>query len=586
MKSHNRLSWEVFAGKCVDLRCALLVTLMACCFSKATLAGAQLNTTGLESTQKVTELAGVSVFKGIKYADAPVEDKRWKVTNIYPLVWPIRQSVNDRIPACVQSPIKNEDHFFYSYPPAFTDEDCLYLNVWAPTISVEKEDKKPVMVWIHGGSLLEGTSLIPIYNGAELAKKGVVVVTINYRLNILGYFSHPEISSSSPEGSGANFGLHDQIQALRWVQTYIEKFGGDKGNVTIFGESAGAYSVVQLLVSPLSKGLFHKAIAQSPYIKPLHHLTEPQFGRPSAENAGLKFAASVGVENLAELRSLPVEKLIKTVEAMDDVYVRIPSPVVDQHLLTDQIFTTIERGKQHNVPVLMGFNSHEGFHMSFYPQWKKSLPTSAEDYIDKVKKRYGDLADEYLKIYPPEDLHQAIFAPYRDGFFGWAAQKYIRSAAINNTSGAYLYYYDHDWAGDTSLSAFHASELPFVFNNVKHGAKYSSNWPDLKPTQADLNLANTMSDYWVAFAKHGKPSVKGLPEWKPYLNHSKNYMHFHNGKATPDKNLLPGSYELHDKIIANRIERGDQPWGLSNIGLLAPVLPEYRSSIREGKVSQ
>jgi len=539
------------------------------------------------SIRSVYKDAEVTSFRGLKYGGEVLGRLRWHQSkfNAYFLSFNKKKGEGDS--ACMQPTLISDQDYFFYVPRPRMDEDCLSLNIWAPNGMLNKEPEPlPVMLWIHGGSLLDGSGSMPIYDGSELAKKGVIVVTINYRLNVFGYFSHPELSAESPHGASGNYGTLDQIQALRWVQKNIAQFGGDPDNVTIFGESAGAYSVVQLLLSPLSKGLFHKAIAQSPYIKPLPGLKTSQFGKPAAEQMGVQFAKSLGVETLAELRALPAETLIKAVEEIEDVYVRIPSPVVDNYVITDQLFHLIEQGKQHDVPLLMGFNSHEGFHMSLYAKWKESLPASPEDYIGKVQVRYGDLTDEYLNIYPATELDASIFGPYRDGFFGWATQKYIRSAAKHNSSKAYLYYYDHDWAGDTNLSAFHASELPFVFNNVKHGAKYSDNWPDLKPTQNDLTMAEVMSDYWVAFAKHGKPAVKGLPEWKPYTNSKKDYIRFKEGEAIPEQDLLPGSYELHEKIIGRRREKGDQPWGLSNIGLLAPVLPEYQSGPAKEQAAQ
>lgn len=517
----------------------------------------------------------IRVFKGIPYALPPVGERRWKPAQPLMVGWDGQREATSFSPACMQpQTVKDKDHLFYNPMPQMS-EDCLYLNIWAPAdTGATSATNHPVMVWIHGGSLVDGASSMSLYNGSELARKGAVVVSINYRLNVFGYFAHPRLSAESSHHASGNYGVTDQIQALKWVRENIAAFGGDPNNVTIFGESAGAYSVVQLLVSPLSKGLFHRAIAQSPYLKPLPALKREQYGLPAAEGGGLKFARSLGGLSIAELRDLPAMALMDAVNKIEDTYAMIPNPVVDGWVFPAQLFELFEQGRQHNVPILFGYNSNEGFQMSFRSDWNASLPDNREDYIKKVNARYGALADDYLAVYPPENPHELAYGPYRDGFFGWAAQKVVRESQ-RVSSRAYLYYFDHSprWAQEKGVYAFHTAELPFAFNNLKHNAKYSNNWPDPNPRRADLRLADAMSDYWVAFAKQGAPNVEGLPRWPAYTGESRGYMAFRNGRAEPGKNLLPGTFELHEKILKARREAGDMPWSLINIGLLAPVQP-------------
>ena len=242
--------------------------------------------------------AAISTFKGIPYALPPVGVRRWKPAEPFP-TWTGKRNALAFSPDCIQ-PSLFDDNFFYLITPQMS-EDCLYLNVWAPSGGTNLS--VPVMVWIHGGGLVDGAGSNTFYDGAELARKGVIVVSINYRLGIFGYFSHPELSAESPHQVSGNYGITDQIQALKWVQKNIAAFGGNPENVTVFGQSAGALSIVHLLTSPLSKGLFHRAIAQSPYMTPLPDLRRSIFGKPSAEQHGSCFAEGLGAASLVQLRS-------------------------------------------------------------------------------------------------------------------------------------------------------------------------------------------------------------------------------------------------------------------------------------------
>ena len=409
-----------------------------------------------------------------------------------------------------------------------------------------------------------------MYDGASLARKGVVVVTINYRLNVFGYFAHEELNEESPMGASGNYGTLDQIQALRWIQENISAFGGDPDNVTIWGESAGALSVSHLMATPLSKGLFHRAIMQSPYMPPSLLMNQGRFGKGSAVSQGAKLGEAAGVTSLAGLRALPAAELLQISRSIG-LY---PETVVDGYVFPEDIHEVFARGGQQNVPLLAGFNSGEVNAFADLPglDLVPPVPEDAAHYVAEVQTRFGDLSDEYLALYPVDDIRASVFAASRDGFFSWATEGFVRKMDKVNAS-AFLYYFDHSPASDAlGLGAFHVSELPYTFNNVKNNAKYSQNWPDLPQNDKTLGMADVISDYFVAFAKHGKPDPEGRPVWPAYQLNARHYMAFRNGMAIAGTNLLPGVFEFHDEIVARRRSRGEVAWGLEDIGLFTPVI--------------
>ena len=505
------------------------------------------------------------LFRGIPYAKPPLGHLRWKPAE------PLASSEAERLclnfsPSGLQ-PYWHQVEGILHRPMVQMSEDCLYLNIWAPDKKAG-EGRFPVMVWLHGGGLMEGGSSMPLYDGEELAKKGVIVVSINYRLNIFGYFSHPELTEESPTNASGNYGLSDQIQALKWVQENIAAFSGDPDNVTVFGESAGAYSVMQLLVSPIAQGLFHKAIVQSGYMPPIPDLKQPVFDCSSAEDDGLRFQQALGKNNLSALRAMTGDELLSAYNSLGHK----TAPVVDGWLIKEQLFETLEKGTHHKVPVLAGFNSGEGNHYAEHRGvLAADIPNNQTDYIDQVQALYGERSEYYLTLYPPEDLSSATLNPIRDGYYGWGTHKLINDFS-RSVKPVYLYYFDHAmaWAREQSLGAFHTSDLPFSFNNVAKNVKYSFNWPDLHPTKADIAMANTISDYWVAFARDGEPKPKGLPQWQPYSQQSRHHMVFKDGDACPSKDLLLDSYQFYEHLFKERRQQS-KSWWLSNIGLLAPL---------------
>lgn len=519
-----------------------------------------------------TDLGQVSVFKGIPYAVPPVGIRRWKPAEPAP-DWTGMRFATEFGPQCLQ-PQSPEDSIYYSPIPQMS-EDCLYLNVWTPAPESDLADL-PVMVWIHGGSLVSGAGSSPGYDGAELARKGVVVVSINYRLNIFGYFSHPDLTDESPQGASGNYGTTDQIEALRWVQRNISAFGGNPENVTIFGESAGALSVSHLMVSPLASGLFHRAIMQSGYLPAMPLLRDAEArGVDCAKHIESALALSPN-QSLATLRDLSASELLRASnEGGFYSTAENTMAVIDHWVFKGQTYELFEQGQQQDIPILVGFNSGETY--SFFLELSLPIPSSAEAYIADVKARYGKLAEDYISVYPPSNLRETVYAPARDGFYGWSAERFAR---MSNTGKAYLYYFDHvsPWADKHKLGAFHGSEIIHVFNNTKYDDHIRAGIQN-NDTRYDteLAMADIMSDYWVSFAKNGKPEVKEQPDWLPYLKDNRCYMAFTQGTARSDQNLLPGMFELHEAIVTNRREQGILSWWIGDIGLHAPILPANSS---------
>ncbi|MEO7170262.1 MAG: carboxylesterase family protein [Sphingomonas sp.] len=495
----------------------------------------------------------VRVFRSIPYAQPPVGAMRWKAPAALP-AWQGVRKATDFGPACVQPHSKAVG--IYTNPPEKMSEDCLTLNIWAP-----KEAKNlPVFVWIHGGALVGGYSHERTYEGARMAGKGVIVVSINYRLGVLGYLAHPALSAESAEGISGNYGLLDQIAALDWVKRNIGAFGGDAGNVTIAGESAGGLSVMYLMASPRARGLFHKAIAESAYMISTPELKQTAHGTPSAEAAGTQIMTALGAADLPALRAMDAEKLTDSAAARGYG----PWGAVDGKVLTRQLVDTWNRGEQAPVPILAGFNSGEirSLRVLLPP-----APANAAAYEEAIRGRYGDLADYYLKLYPAGTIDESMLANTRDALYGWTSTRLaIGQTAIGQRG--YLYLFDHGYpaADDNGLHAFHASELPYVFGTAGQTPPY---WPKIPDTLVERRLSDAMMSYWTSFATTGDPVAKGQPAWLPYGKEA-NYMAFAQ-VPTPGRKLFPGMFALHEAAVCRRHAAGDQPWNW-NTGVISPVL--------------
>lgn len=500
------------------------------------------------------EAAGdVNIFRGIPYARPPVNELRWRP----PLQMPRWRGVRDATQfgaACVQPP-SPETSIYYS-PPPVQSEDCLFLNVWAPA----NAHNAPVFVWIHGGSLVSGAGSSAYYDGARMAARGVMVVSINYRLGALGFLAHPELSAESRRNISGNYGLLDQIEALRWIRRNIAAFGGDPNNVTIAGESAGALSVMYLMAMPDARGLFHRAILQSAYMITAPDLRNTSWqASPSAEEVGVWLAGRLGAGDLAALRSMSAEQIISG--SVGTGY--FPFPTVDGRTIRRQLVDTFDRGEQAHVPVLAGFNDGEIRSLRFL---LPPPPADAAIYTNEIRARYGSLADAFLARYPADNIGESMLATTRDAMYGWTAERLAaKQAALGVPS--FLYFFDHGYpaADEHDLHAFHAAEIPYVFGTTQRAP---ANWPAPPQTPQEEALSNAMLSYWATFASTGAPSAEGQPAWRAY-GANRAYMSFEEGPVMREG--PPNSYELHEQVVCRR-RAANIPWNW-NVGVISPPLP-------------
>lgn len=456
---------------------------------------------------------GVRSFKGVPFAAPPEGELRWKPPQPV-AAWEGIRKCDAFGPDCPQAPYPAGS--IYASPPRKQSEDCLYLNVWT---AASRGERRPVMVWIHGGALTRGSGATRAYDGTALAKKGVVLVTINYRVGPLGYLAHPELTAESRHRSSGNYGILDQIAALKWVQKNIAAFGGDPKLVTIFGESAGSWSVNVLVASPLAKGLFHRAIGQSGgSFRPGAYLREDRNGLPSAEKVGAAFAKAAGADSIRGLRALPAEKIVEVFNSDPEGRRFRTQPNVDGWVLPDEIRNLFAQGKQNDVPVIVGSNANEMTTLTN----PATVPKTMEDYRKRVEAQYGAMISQFDVVYPAksaEDVTGAYLGSLRDVTFTLPMRTWARMTATGR-SKAWLYFFSHVPPNPNSkyLGAYHAGEIVYVFNNL--------NRPNTQYQGVDFKLADLMSSYWVSFATTGDPNGKGLPRWTPYNREAEPYMDF------------------------------------------------------------
>ena len=483
---------------------------------------------------KGTANNGVTAFKGIPFAAPPVGALRWKAPRPAPRWKGVREAVEFG-PRCMQGNIYG-DMVFRDKGPS---EDCLYLNVWTPATATQQ--RLPVMVWIYGGGYGAGAASEPRQDGENLAKKGVVVVSMNYRLNVFGFFAHAELAKESDRDSSGNYGLLDQLAALEWVHKNIAGFGGDPAKVTIFGESAGSFSVSALMASPLAQGLFQRAIGESGAffgsVLPLQPLAE-------SEAADAKFAESIGAHSLADLRAKPAGELLDAAVKQKAIWF---APNIDGYFLPRSVSEIFSNGKQSHVPLLAGWNRDEGGYRAIF---EKDPPTAA-NFVAYAHKHFSDKADEFLKLFPADsDEHAKRSAQdlAGDQFIAFSTWKWIEMQGATGRST--LYRYEFDDAPPAPLSgapgedspgnAYHSAEIEFVF-----GALASKNLP-WRPE--DKALSDLMSSYWANFARNVDPNGTGLPEW-PVYNSPGHYAVMHldaTSHVSPDDHR--GRYEFLDKL--------------------------------------
>lgn len=442
----------------------------------------------------------VRTFKGIPYAAAPVGALRWRPPQPVTSWTGVRPAI-DYGPRAMQGRIFS-DMVFHDAGPS---EDCLYLNVWLP--EDQPHEKLPVMVWIHGGGFVAGASSEPRQDGGNLCKKGVVVVSMNYRMGVFGFFAHPELTQESPQHASGNYGILDIIAALQWVNKNISVFGGDPDNVTIFGESAGSFAVSTLMASPPARGLFHRAIGESGAI---FSLTWPLKTLAEGERDGLAFAQSAfGRTKLAELRALPAQALL---DAALKQQARA-SVVIDGLVLPADSRSIFGAGKQAHVPLLAGWNRDEGGYQGLL----HDDPPTLANYVTHAKARFGAAAPEFLKVYAATtdaEAERAASDLGGDEFIGYSTWKWLELHRATGGAPVYRYRFDQplplapDAAPGSKPRAPHAADIEFVFRVL------SSRQLPWGP--ADHGVSELMASYWTNFARTGNPNGAGLPEWPEY----------------------------------------------------------------------
>jgi len=440
--------------------------------------------------------SGLSVYKGIPFAAPPVGDLRWRPP-VYVAPWTGTREADAFAPACMQVGVSMPGE-----TPPKVSEDCLYLNIWTPAKAAHEH--LPVIVWIYGGGYINGSASMPLYWGDQLAHKGVIVVTIAYRLGPLGFLAHPELTRESPQHSSGNYGLMDQIAALEWIQRNIAAFGGNPKNVTIAGQSSGAISVSILMASPLAKGLFQRAIGESGGLfEPLQ--LGPKFLLANAERDGAKYAASLGAASLEELRRLPAGLL--TGDAGGIVHA-----VIEPYVLPLSPYEAFTSGQQNDVPLLIGSNAEEARAMVDVTH------ETAATFDSDLEHSVGQLPPALVAAYPhatDEQARQARLDLERDLRFGWDMWAWARLQAGTGRSPVYYYSFGQRPpfpAGSVyeGWGASHYAELWYVFDHLNQ-----SPW---SWTAADRKLAEEMSSYWVNFARSGDPNGPGLPPWPAFTN--------------------------------------------------------------------
>jgi para-nitrobenzyl esterase len=488
----------------------------------------------------------LTVYKGIPFAAPPVGDLRWRAPQP-PTAWKGVHDTDKFAPACMQVPIVMPALGLDALP---VSEDCLYLNVWTPAKS--PRDHLAVMVWIYGGGFTIGGTSLRQYDGENLAKKGVVFVSIAYRLGPFGFLATPDLSAEN-HGHSGNYGLLDQIAGLEWVKRNIAAFGGDPNRVTIFGESAGGIAVSMLATSPLAKGLFQGAISESGgSFAPARFSNEAGENVPPlavAEHNGVAFLAKIGAKSIADARKMTAESITKA---------QSPGlgsgfwPNFDGWVLPGDQYNLYEQGHYNDTPVLIGTNSDEGALFV--------ASTTAPAYEKNVRSGYGDYADKILAAYPTGSDAEALRSARdlaRDSNFAWSTWTWARLESKRGKNKAYVYYFSHrppypDTPQFKSWGAAHAAEISYVFGNFA---------PATPPSAEDRAVSDQVSSYWVNFAKTGDPNAQGMPTWPAFNDSNPEVMNLNDpSKAIPLPNaeklkVLDGYYAWRRSQEAEKLSK-------------------------------
>ena len=481
---------------------------LAASIAMTAVATAQVKTTAGLVRGTLSSDGKLRIFKGIPYAGPPVGEFRWKEPRPV-AAWDGVRDTNEFGAQCVQGQIFGDISF--PRPPS---EDCLNLNIWTPAKG--DSERLPVMVWIHGGGFQAGASAEPRHDGDALARKGVVLVTINYRLGVFGFLAHPELTRESSRKASGNYGMLDQVAALRWVQQNIAAFGGNPQNVTIFGESAGSFAVSALMASPLATGLFHRAIGESGAYFTAGGGTLALQPLAVTEEQGAKFGKSAGAESLAALRAKPADELLAAALKTQPWF----APNLDGYFLTEDVYDVNAGGKQAHVPLLAGWNADE---VRAGVVLGKQKPT-AQTFADDVRKRFGASAPAILAAYPASSDAEALesaAALASDTFIGHATWKWLEMHAKTGRAPVYRYSFDRKIpvapeakvngvpATSKDIGARHAGEIEYVFGALD--SIRNVRWED-----TDRKLSDLIVTYWTNFARTGDPNGAGLPAWPRY----------------------------------------------------------------------
>jgi len=473
--------------------------------------------------------AGVRIYLGIPFAAPPVGDLRWKPPQPFKSCKKVRDCTEFG-PACPQPKARPN--------LGKTSEDCLYLNVWTPAKSAD--EKLAVMVFIHGGAFLVGAGSEKIYDPINIVKKGVVAVTINYRLGPFGFLAHPLLAKESPHGVSGNYGFIDQVAALKWVKQNIAAFGGNPNNVTIFGESAGALSIATHMISPLSKGLFHRAICESGAGFGHHYLFPKASGSMrEALETGKQAEKLLGADTLGAMRAVPADELLKKINPYYGLFdERLEFQLVyDGWVIPDDPAALLSQGKLHDVPIIVGSNADEG---SLFLDDAGKI--SAEKYKAWLKDNFGDRAKEVFALFPAEkdeEIGRAYTKLLALACFAEPGRYLARSMEKINAN-AYLYQFTRipNTEDGKQFGAYHGIDLGYVFGNLDKSEGYD---------EKDFELSNMIMDYWVTFAKTGNPNGPGRPNWPAYDAESDHNIEF-GDEVKVKSHLLKKAADLFDKI--------------------------------------
>jgi para-nitrobenzyl esterase len=485
----------------------------------------------------------VRTFKGIPFAAPPVGALRWKAPQPAPSWTGVRPAV-DYGPRCMQGNIYSDMRFYDAGP----SEDCLYLNLWMPEAAYDGREpeqiKLPVMVWIYGGGFQAGSTSEPRQDGGVLSRRGVMVVSFNYRLGVFGYFSHPELARESGRASSGNYGLLDQVAALQWVHDNIARFGGDPNNVTIFGESVGSLSVSALMASPLARGLFQRAIGES---GAFFGGTLPLKPHAQTEQADAQWAKTAfGADSLAKLRAVPAGQLLEASLKAGEMRF---APNIDGYYLPESVADIFAAGKQAHVPLLAGWNLDEGSYESFFDG---QAPTAA-NYAARARTQFGDKADDFLKVYAASidaEAKRAAADFAGDQFIAYGTWKWLDTHVRTGRAPVYRYKFEQTLPlppgspAGAEAAAPHAGEIEFVFNVLD-----SLHLP-WRPE--DRQVSDRMATYWTNFAKTGSPNATDLPRW-PVYRAADGYQVMHlaaESSASPDAQRP--RYEFYDTRLLEK----------------------------------